>query len=149
MKPTLFNPANRADVIARLRRLALDTPRRWGRMSAPRMVAHLTDQMYHCLGDRTCTPEPSILRWPPIRYASIYWIPWPRGLAKGPRDAFVTQPADWSADLENLIGLVERFAARDPQGAWANHAFFGRMTGADWGFFCYKHFDHHLRQFGQ
>ena len=29
-----------------------------------------------------------------------------------------------------------------------DHALFGRMSGKDWGFFCYKHFDFHLQQFG-
>ena len=49
----------------------------------------------------------------------------------------------------DLIALVERFAARDPSSAWPEHALFGRMRGSEWSFFCYKHFDHHLRQFGQ
>ena len=113
------------------------------------MVAHLTDQMSHCLGDRPCTPVPGILRWSLVRHASIYWIPWPKGKVKGPPDAFVTQPADWETDVANLIGLLERFGARDPAGDWPEHGLFGRMKGVDWGFFCYKHFDHHLRQFGQ
>jgi hypothetical protein len=115
------------------------------------MVAHLTDQMYHCLGDRPCAPLTGlrILRWPGVRYLSIYWLPWPRGRVKGPPDAFVTKPGAWESDLETLLGLVSRFAARGPGGAWPEHALFGPMTGADWGFFCHKHFDHHLRQFGR
>jgi hypothetical protein len=28
------------------------------------------------------------------------------------------------------------------------HAFFGPMTGEEWGITQYKHVDHHLRQFG-
>jgi len=28
------------------------------------------------------------------------------------------------------------------------HAFFGSLTGAEWGVSTYKHLDHHLRQFG-
>ena len=112
------------------------------------MVAHLRDQMSHCLGDRPCTPVPSLLRWAPLRHASIYWIPWPKGRIQGPPDAFVTQPGDWQDDVADLVGLVERFGARDPAAQWPNHALFGSMRGADWGVFCYKHFDHHLRQFG-
>lgn len=148
-KRYFFDPACLAGVIARLRRLAPDTPRRWGRMSAPQMVAHLTDQMSHCLGDRPCAPDRSYLHWPLIRHAAIYWVPWPKGRAKGPPDAFVTQPADWDGDLERLIRLVERFGGCDPAGHWPEHAQMGRMSGSDWGFFCYKHFDHHLRQFGR
>ena len=117
-------------------------------MTAPRMVAHLRDQMAHCLGDRPATPVPGILRWSLLRHAFIYWIPWPKGRAKGPPDAFVTPPGDWPADVEDLIRSVERFGRSDVGGAWPEHALFGPMTGRDWGFFCYKHFDHHLRQFG-
>ena len=145
----LFDPAVLAAVTARLRGLTPDAARQWGRMSAPQMVAHLTDQMTHCLGDVPCRPERTFLHWAPIRHAAIYWIPWPKGRVKGPADAFVTQPADWGTDLERLVGLVERFAASDPAAEWPEHALFGPMKGRDWGFFCYKHFDHHLRQFGR
>jgi hypothetical protein len=149
MNRTLFDPATLREVIERVRRLSPDAPRRWGRMTAPQMVAHLTDQMYHGLGDRPCTPVPGPLRWPPLRYAFIYWIAWPKGRAKGPPDAFLTQPVDWDTDLANLIGLLERFGERSPAEKWPDHGLFGRMRGVDWGFFCYKHFDHHLQQFGQ
>ena len=60
----------------------------------------------------------------------------------------MTPPADWASDIEGLEALVERFAARDPHGDWLPHALLGPMSGRDWGVFCYKHFDHHLRQFG-
>jgi hypothetical protein len=149
VRKTFFDAQHRQEIVARLGRLTPDSPRRWGTMSAPRMVAHLGDQMAHCLGDRPCTPVPGILRWAPLRYASIYLIPWPKGRAKGPPDAFVTEPGSWPDDLARLISTVERFAARDPNGAWPDHAIFGPMRGVDWGYFCSRHFDHHLRQFGQ
>ena len=28
------------------------------------------------------------------------------------------------------------------------HAFFGKLTGEEWGRLMHKHIDHHLRQFG-
>jgi hypothetical protein len=83
-----------------------------------------------------------------VRYAAIYWLPWPRGRVQGPPEAFTTRPTSWAADLATLDALVERFAARDPAGSWADHALFGRMTGRDWGALSYRHFDYHLRQFG-
>ncbi len=149
MKRTMFDEATRREVIARIRGLTPDTPRRWGRMTAPRMVAHLTDQMTHCLGDVPCRPVPGILRWALLRHAAIYWIPWPKGRLQGPPDAFVTEPGVWESDVARLVSLLERFGAGDPAGAWPDHALFGPMRGSDWGFFCYKHFDHHLRQFGR
>ncbi|HSE32362.1 MAG TPA: DUF1569 domain-containing protein [Pyrinomonadaceae bacterium] len=44
--------------------------------------------------------------------------------------------------------LVDRFVALGPAGEWPEHPMFGRMTGKYWGFFCHKHFNHHLSQFG-
>jgi hypothetical protein len=117
-------------------------------MLAPQMVMHLTDQMHHALGDCPVKPRPGVLRWPFVRYASIYLLPWPKGRIKGPSEAFVSQPGTWDADVAGLEALVERFATRGPSGSWPDHALFGPMSGQDWGVFVHKHFDHHLRQFG-
>ena len=91
---------------------------------------------------------PGPLRWLPVRLASIYLLPWPKGRIKGPPEAFVTQPKSWERDVRELEALLERFAARDLRDTWPDHALFGRMRARDWGVFVHKHFDHHLRQFG-
>lgn len=146
---TLFDAACRERVLARVRSLTPDSRRRWGTMDVSRMVAHLSDQMRHTLGDVPCTPVPGrFLRLSLVRHAAIYWIEWPKGRVKGPPDAFLSKPTTWSADLAGLVILVERFGARDPAGDWPEHGLMGPMSGRDWGAFCHKHFDHHLRQFG-
>ena len=83
-----------------------------------------------------------------MRYLAIYWIPWPKGRTQGPPEAFVTPPASWPDDVAELERLLDRFAERADRDDWPDHALFGPMTRRDWGFLCYKHFDHHLRQFG-
>lgn len=145
---SMFDTSCRQAVLARLRSLRPDTPARWGTMNAPRMVAHLTDQMHHALEDSPVAPRPGPLHWAPLRFASIYLVPWPKGRLKGPREAFLTQPTAWDADVAGLETLVERFATRGPHADWPEHALLGRMSGRDWGVFVHKHFDHHLRQFG-
>ena len=145
---TLFDPTTQAELRARIGRLRPDAERRWGRMTAPQMLAHLCDQMRHTLGDAHAAPRAGILRNPVVRYLSIHWLPWPRGRIKGPREAFLTPPASWDADVATLLGLVDRVVARRPDAEWPPHALFGAMSGRDWGVFCHKHFDHHLRQFG-
>ena len=145
---TMFDPATHAEVRARILQLGPDTARRWGRMSAPQMIAHLSDQMRHALGDATAAAQPGLLRNPLVRYVVIYWLPWPRGRITGPPDAFVTRPTFWDSDIATLIGLLDRFVALGAERVWPEHAMLGAMTGRDWGAFCYKHFDHHLRQFG-
>ncbi len=145
---SLFDDSCRQKMLARLRGLKPDAPRRWGRMTAPQMVAHLTDQMHHALRDCPVAPRRGVLRWPPVRFASIYLVPWPRGRVRGPAEAFRSQPTSWEADMAALEALVARFVAQGPASDWPDHALFGRMTGRDWGVFVHKHFDHHLRQFG-
>lgn len=144
----MFEPAARSELLARLRSLSPQARPGWGRMTAPQMVAHLSDQMRHTLGDSACQLRGGPLRWAPLRHAVIYWVPWPRGRLKGPPEAFLTQPTSWNADLETLETLVRRFAEREGADTWPEHALLGRMSERDWGAFCHKHFDHHLRQFG-
>lgn len=146
--PSMRDPAGRDALVARLRRLQPDAARRWGSMTAPRMVAHLSDQMRHTLGDSVAARRDGFLRWRIVRHAVIYWIPWPKGRIKGPPEAFVTPPGSWEADVAGLETLVERFVARDPDAPWPEHALLGPMSTEEWGAFCYKHFDHHFRQFG-
>lgn len=146
--PSMFDHTCRAKMIARLRALNPEAERLWGRMTAPQMVAHLSDQMRHCLGEGAPKPRPGLLRWAPVRLAAIYLLPWPKGKIKGPPEAFVSQPTSWNHDVSQLELLIERFATRDQNDVWPEHALFGHMTGRRWGVFVHKHFDHHFRQFG-
>lgn len=145
---TIFDRATHVEVLERIRRLRPDAARRWGQMTAPQMVAHLTDQMRHTMGDATAAPRQGVLRNRLVRYLVVYWLPWPKGRIKGPPEAFLTKPTAWDADVTALIDLVNRFVDHGPDGDWPEHAFFGKMTGRDWGVFCHKHFNHHLSQFG-
>jgi len=113
---TVFDSGCPSTLIAHIRRLRPDSRRRWGRMSAPQMVAHLTDQMTHALGDAPTAPVPGILRNRLSRSLATYWLPWPRGRLKGPPEAFVTPPGNWPSDVERLVALVERMARQDPDG---------------------------------
>ncbi len=145
----MFDSATRESLIRRIRALTPDTPRAWGKMTAPQMIAHLSDQMRLTLGDSTAEPIRDFRSWPGVKYLAIHVIPWPKGRVVGPAAAFVTKPAEWTNDVNNLIALVERFGALGPSAPWGPHVIFGPMSSRDWGVFCHKHFDHHLRQFGQ
>jgi hypothetical protein len=118
-------------------------------MTAPQMVAHLSDQMRHTLGNARAAPRPGPLRWPVLRQLVMYWLPWPRGRTQGPPEAFLTRPTTWETDLATFEGLVQRFIQAEGRPDWPEHAIFGSMSRRSWGFFCYRHFDYHLRQFGE
>ncbi len=145
---TLFDPTQRMQTRARFELIEPDQPALWGRLTAPKMLAHLCDQMRMTLGEQHTEPIPGAARLPVVRELFLYVLPWPKGKIQGPPEAFVTTSVGWTRDLATLNGLVERFVSQGPDGQWPDHPTFGRMSGRAWGVFCYRHFDHHLRQFG-
>ena len=122
---SLLAPADRQALLARFRCLEPGAAPRWGRMSAGQMLAHLSDQMRHTLGDAVAAPRLGPLRWPILRQVVMYWLPWPRGRVQGPWEAFVTRPGDWATDLATFETLVGRFVEQEQRIDWPVHAIFG------------------------
>jgi len=148
MRKTMFREGDRRDLLARLQGLSPQSPRRWGTMTAPRMVTHLIDQMRYTLGDIRVSARPGLWRFQPLKLVALYLLPWPKGRIDGPPELFVTRPSAWETDLTVLHSLIDRFVERDPGGAWPDHPLIGRLSGRHWGVFVHRHFDHHFRQFG-
>lgn len=147
---TLWDPAARAEIVRRLAGLTPSTPARWGRMDAPQMVAHCADAVrmaFGELGELTVTRTPAFLRYTPVKQLTIYWLPWPQGSPTAP-ELRSRAPGAWEDEVRSIGELLDRFASRDPNAAWPSHPAFGRMSGQLWGGLGYRHFDHHLRQFG-
>jgi hypothetical protein len=117
-------------------------------MNAPQMLAHLSDQMRHTLGDMHAKPRRGPWRLPVLKQLGLYLLPWPRARLRGPWEAFVSKPTTWDTDLNAFFGLIDRFVQSEDRTDWPGHAIFGSMNRRSWGYFCHKHFDHHLRQFG-
>jgi uncharacterized protein DUF1569 len=144
---TLFDEKTRAGVHARIDRLEAASPGLWGKMNAPQMVCHAADQLRVALGEIPTRPRPNFLRFRPLRQLFVYWLPWPKAKVPTVREMLTSQPTSWDGDLQALHGLVDRFADCRPEGDWAPHPAFGPIAGREWGRLCYKHLDHHLRQF--
>ena len=116
-------------------------------MSAPQMLAHVVSSLRSALGDLEVKSKNLPLRYTPIKQFVIYWMPFPKNAPTAP-ELLARQPGEWAEDVAAFNALVDRFAAREPGGAWPAHAAFGRLTGEQWGVLMYRHADHHLRQFG-
>ncbi len=145
----LFEPATRADLLARLGRLQADSPRQWGTMDAAQMLGHCAAALLVGTGD---TPRPHsligrLLGWT-VRKKLLGSAPFGRNSPTDP--TFVVKDArDFAIEKVRLEALIERFAALGPESAGRQtHSFFGRLSGAEWGCLMAKHLDHHLRQFG-
>jgi uncharacterized protein DUF1569 len=150
---TLARPRDRDELLHRLRSVRPESARRWGRMSAPQMVCHLSDSFRMGMGHKPVSHATGLRQRTIVKWIALY-VPlrWPGGrlLTRPEIDQEVggTKPGDFAADVAELEALVERITAP----AWSfdrqRHPIFGRMSDSGWLRWGYLHMDHHLRQFG-
>src|SRR5262245_54111757 len=145
---TLFDPSTREELATRINTITASNNAQWGKMNVFQMLKHCTmcDEMF--LGDIT------------IKRVFIGRLIGPMVLRKALKDdrpfgknsptAPILKITDDSGDIESQkkewINRIERYAHYDNPGFV--HPFFGPMSNDQVGLFCYKHADHHLRQFG-
>jgi hypothetical protein len=147
---TMFEPRARAAMIARLHALTPRSQRLWGKMTAPQMVWHLSAQLRHLLGELEVKPRGNAL----MRSAFIRWLiidtplPFPRGKAPTAPEFAAHAPGEWGTDLARLEEQLERWAARGQDSGACEHPAFGPLDGRQTGRLIWKHWDHHLSQFG-
>jgi hypothetical protein len=135
-----------------LRTIGLASERRWGRMTAPQMICHLSDAFRVSTGERKAI---SISNWffrSLLKWAGLWFrTPWPHGVRTVPEcDARLcgTTPADVESDLRQLRELLDRFTSRPRIYELQPHPIFGQLSEKEWMRWGYLHMDHHLRQFG-
>lgn len=151
MPRSLSTPDAVDELIGRLQRLAPDTPRRWGTMTAHEMLCHVADSFRGVLGERSVSKVAAGPVKRRLMRAIALHAPlrWPRGIPTRPEvdpKRLGTRPAAFEADRQQAIALLKRFAAPDAQPHV--HPLFGAMPAGDWMIWGYRHLDHHLRQFG-
>ena len=145
---TLTNPADLESLVARFERLSPDAKGVWGQMTAPEMLAHCSDSLRLSLGDLKCKPRNKpIARSPVVKWFVFNVLPFPRN-APTARELRSRTPMTWNDERAELVALIRRVGAAGANYPWADHPLFGQMSGEQWGLLTYKHFDHHLRQFG-
>lgn len=146
----LYDPERAAEVRGRLQQLRPDSPRQWGKMSAPQMLAHCAIGLEMALGDK---------RPPRLLIGRILGgmvksrelgtdAPFRRNSPTAPF-MMIADEREFERERSALRALIDRFAAGGPSACTSHpHTFFGRLTPDEWGVLMYKHLDHHFRQFG-
>jgi hypothetical protein len=146
---SLFNDADRSSILQRLDALRADSPRQWGKMNPAQMVTHCARALETGAGERPMKQKLiGRILMPFFRKSILGEKPFSRN---GPTDPsfVVSDEREFSTERQKLVDLIGRFVVRGPAAAATQtHAFFGRMTGEEWGETMYKHIDHHLQQFG-
>jgi hypothetical protein len=151
---SLSDAACKQEILARLDKIRPDTPRTWGKMTAPQMICHLSDSFLGVMGDR---PMEIPRGFTPMRlmkgFALYAPFQWPKGVPTRPefdqQAGRGTPPAQFESDMRILRASMERFTGQPRSFVFRPHPMFKEMSEKDWMRWGYLHTDHHLRQFGQ
>jgi hypothetical protein len=84
----------------------------------------------------------------PLKHLLLYVLPFPKGAPTAPELKPVIAAESFEDERSALLALVERIGTGPSDGAGPGHPLFGPLTWREWGVVTYKHFDHHLKQFG-
>ncbi len=148
---TLTSAACLAEILDRLKSVRPDSSRQWGMMTAHEMICHLNDSLLVAMGRRQASPAERqygpLMKWLALNMP----MKWPKGVPTRPevdQQKSGTPPAEFDADLRELLALTQEFTRQPRSFAFAVHPIFGQMAEAEWMRWGYLHADHHLRQFG-
>ncbi|HEX7191763.1 MAG TPA: DUF1569 domain-containing protein [Thermoanaerobaculia bacterium] len=146
---TLFDPADRGALEARIRSLGPENQRLWGKMNAAQMLCHCQRPLETAVGDKPMKQAfIGKLIVPFIRKSIFSEKPFGKNAPTDPTFV-VADERQLDAERALLLKLIDRFVARGADAVGTEtHSFFGKLSGAEWGQLMYKHIDHHLQQFG-
>ena len=148
--PSLFEPNDVRSIHQRVDRLASNSARQWGKMTAPEMLCHITDGLRIPLGEIPASSKGwNPFRLKPLRWLLVFVLPWPKGKVPTTPDFQQAKPTSWDSDRAAFHAALDRFAARGEQGErFRAHPTFGNLANEEWARLAYRHVDHHLTQFG-
>jgi len=137
------------ETVKRIEVFEASASRQWGKMSPAQMLEHAARAL-----EMACGKGPQkqfwlgkLIGWA-VRPSFVGEKPFSKDSPTAPEFVITDEPDFGQAKIRLLI-LIREFQAKGEAGVNGNvHAFFGRMSGTEWGATQWKHLDHHLRQFG-
>lgn len=147
---TLFDPASRDRILARIESLRPDSPRGWGKMNVAQTMAHCALGIEASTGDAVLRSNfGAKLIGPFFKGWLVGPKPFSRNSPTHPLLVLDTAECDFDRERARLVAVVRKFHDLGPASAAKyRHAFVQKLTGDEWGVMQHKHLDHHLRQFG-
>ena len=147
----ILTAEGKQEIITRLDKLTEHTPRRWGTMKVNQMLAHMNDAIKISLSMKPAVDKSTFFSRNVTFNVGVYLLPvWPKGEATAPelnQNVQGTKARDFYTELEFTKKMLDIFEERD-ESKLHPHPMFGKLTKKQWADLLYKHFQHHLRQFG-
>ncbi|MBU3024743.1 DUF1569 domain-containing protein [Zobellia galactanivorans] len=148
---TIFDTNARAQLIGRIEKLNNENEGQWGKMNVYQMTKHLNIWNQWVLGINKEMPYRQsflgkLIGKMVLRSNTKNDKPMGKGAPAGSNFTIKEKSGDFEKEKRTLIELTEHYGHYDNPDFI--HDFFGKMTKEQIGVFAYKHYDHHLRQFG-
>lgn len=146
---SLFDKNTYNSIKARLNKLDSDSTQLWGKMDVAQMLQHCTRTFGYALATNAAPRSlfGVLVGW--MFKKSLYNNRlWKQGLPTAPH-LRVAEPLNVNAEKKRLNETIDEFFNRGPEKTGMfTHPVFGNFTKDQWGMMCFKHLDHHFRQFG-
>ena len=146
---SILNESERTEIVRRVQALSTSSAARWGKMDVVGMLRHLNLSARMTVGE---LEVPSVNKRAfqvfPLKHLLLYVLPFPKGAPTAPELKPNVAAESLEEERAALLALVERIGTGPRDGAGPDHPLFGPLTWREWGVVTYKHFDHHLKQFG-
>jgi len=145
----LFDRESVSEILDRINNLQPASAAHWGKMNVAQMLAHCSAAMDLASGQLNI-PRVFLGRILGPFVKSIYTNEKPFSKnSPTARELLFANPAEFSREQQLLCAKVQEFfAGGEARCTRHPHPFFGPLTPKEWSRGCYKHLDHHLRQFG-
>ncbi len=146
----LYNKSDVDLIIERLERLRPDSQRLWGTMDVSQTLVHLNVSLEPAMGLKF--PKRKLLGrlLSPI-LKLVYLNKKPMVKNSPTNDSYVvTGEFDFEVEKKKAIEMVKMFYENGPKKCTVHpHPYLGKLSPAEWAVLKWKHYDHHLRQFGE
>lgn len=145
----LYNLADFENILNRIEKLTPNSQRQWGKMNVSQMLAHLNTSLETPLGRNF--PKRAFLGriiGGIVKRGHLSEKPLPKNAPTDPSYKIFDNP-DFEKEKRKSVELLKTFYENGASKCSEHpHSFFGKLTPAQWAVLQWKHFDHHLRQFG-
>jgi hypothetical protein len=146
----LFNSSDTQNILSRLEKIKPDAQKQWGKMNVSQMLAHCNASLETAMGLNSPEKLNAFLRFIGKILKGRYFGERPFMKNSQTDETYIiTGTPDFETAKQKVMAQVRSFSAGGPaQCTTRTHVFFGALTPEEWAMMQWKHFDHHLRQFG-
>lgn len=146
----LFNPSDLKGILARLETIEPKSQRQWGKMNVNQMLAHCNASLETAMGLNTPDELGFIARFFGRMLKAKFFGEQPfTKNSQTDKSYIITGNPDFEKEKVKLMKQVIAFSEGGAAKCTSRkHVFFGPLTSEEWAIMQWKHFDHHLRQFG-